>query len=90
MTQRSYVSNAPRPRPISEIADEAAADFDDPPAQAEEALDVLRCLRTIDDRASDGRSGYAYVRQFLSNSQTWQGDVARRIKHELRAKIGVA
>lgn len=90
MTQRSYLSHTPRPRSLADIADEAASDFDDAPSEAEDALDVLRCLEGVNDRASDGRTGYQYVRDFLRNSALWKGDVAKRIKHELRQKIGVA
>lgn len=70
-------------RPIYQIADEISADWKTPNFGAVPYLDAMRDLVDITDSygADDGRSIVLY---FLSNAKSWTGDVAKRIKAELK------
>ena len=46
-------------------------------------LDAMHSLVAISDNYY-ADSGYSVVAYFLSNTQTWRGEVARRIKLELK------
>jgi len=49
-------------------------------------LDAMSSLNSIEDKYG-WDSGDSIVRYFLSNASTWRGDVARRIKAELKAML---
>lgn len=71
-------------RPVHEIAREISRDWTKPYFGA---VPYLNAMRTLDSPNSmygldDGKSIILY---FLSNATTWRGDVARRIKAELKA-----
>jgi hypothetical protein len=76
-----------RPRPLSLIAREVYRDWGPKVNYAAKPyLQAMLALDSIDDNygADSGESVVAY---FLSNATTWRGDVARRVKAELKALI---
>lgn len=77
------------PRPLSVIADEIVRDWNVKINYAAKPyLAAMRYLETInDDFGAD--SGKSIVLYFLANAQTWRGPVAKRIKAELKAMVGV-
>jgi hypothetical protein len=74
------------PRPIHEIAKEIAADWKPVNYHAAPYLEAMGTLNSIQDHYyyDDADS---IVRYFLSNAGTWRGDVARRVKLELKAML---
>lgn len=73
-------------RPLHEIAAEIRTDWVKPYFGAVPYLDALGGLESIRDSfyldpAAD------IVRYFLANAQTWRGEVARRIKAELKSML---
>jgi len=79
-----------QPRPLYEITDEI---MDAWPAgvsigrnQAAPYIAAMRELTLVTDMYGM-EDGTGVVRYFLSNASTWRGDVARRIKAELRGMI---
>lgn len=80
------MSESTKARPLSEIAREIRADWKRPYFGAVPYLDAMGQLNSVSDRFGfDDARGI--VRYFLSNATTWRGDVARRIKAELRALL---
>ena len=73
-----------RVRPIYEIAREIRKDWKKVYFGAVPYLDAMRDLDKITD-AYLYDSGKSVVRYFLANAQTWRGDVAKRVKAELKA-----
>ena len=73
-----------RTRPLYEIAREIRRDWKKVSPCAEPYLDAMSTLRSVDDNYiyDSGRSVVAY---FLANAGSWRGEVARRVKEELRA-----
>lgn len=73
-------------RPLHTIAREIAADWRKPYFGAVPYLGAMQTLHSVQDDygADSGRSIVAY---FLSNASTWRGDVARRVKAELKATL---
>ena len=71
-------------RPIYEIAREIRKDWKKVYFGAVPYLDAMRDLDKITD-AYLYDSGESIVRYFLSNASTWRGDVAKRVKAELKA-----
>ena len=71
-------------RPLHVIAAEVSADWAKPYFGAVPYLDAMRRLNGIDDMYGweDARTIVLY---FLSNATTWRGEVARRVKAELKA-----
>lgn len=53
---------------------------------AEPYLDALKGLDSIDDMYY-ADSGKSIVRYFLANAGSWRGDVARRVKAELKGML---
>lgn len=76
-------------RTISQIASEIEADWKKPYFGAVPYLEAMFSLQSITDKYGydDGKSIVLY---FLSNAQTWRGEVAKRIKKELKALCGLA
>lgn len=70
-------------RKLHEIAREIAADWKTISYSARPYLEAMACLDSITDQygADNARSVVLY---FLCNAGTWRGDVARRIKAELK------
>lgn len=70
-------------RPIYEIAREIRKDWKPVSPYAAPYLDAMDTLDKITDNYFLD-SGSSVVAYFLSNAATWKGEVARRIKQELR------
>jgi hypothetical protein len=73
-------------RKISDIAEEIRANWANVYFGAEPYLDAMGALDTIQDSFFLD-SGDSIVRYFLANASSWRGDVARRVKAELRGLI---
>lgn len=73
-------------RNISVIAREVFADWKTPYFGAVPYLDAMRELSDIKD-AYYYDTGESVVRYFLANASTWRGDVARRVKAELKSML---
>jgi len=73
-------------RSISTIAREIRADWTKPYFGAVPYLDAMRSLATMQDKYyyDDAQSVVLY---FLANAGTWKGEVARRIKAELKTML---
>jgi hypothetical protein len=73
-------------RPLCVIAREIASDWKNVNYAAAPYLREMRGLDSINDRVGydDARS---IVRYFLANAGGWRGEVAKRIKAELKAAI---
>ena len=73
-------------RPLATIAREIRADWQRPYFGAVPYLNAMASLSSVNDRYiyDDGRT---IVRYFLANASAWRGEVARRIKAELKAMI---
>lgn len=74
------------PRPLYEIASEIRADWRKPNFAAKPYLDALGDLDTIKDNYLMD-SGNSIVARFLGNAGSWKGDVAKRVKGELKAML---
>ena len=70
-------------RPIREIAQEIKTDWKKVSPYAKPYLDAMLTLDSIDDSyyLDDAKSIILY---FLANAASWRGEVARRIKKELK------
>lgn len=76
-------------RKIKEIAAEIQADWRViNNAGARDALDCMKKMDHITDRFGADPNGYSVVGAFLSNAIGWRGNVANRIKKELRQMCG--
>lgn len=76
-----------KPRAVSTIAQEITTDWHSRIYfGAKPYLQAMHWLTSIDDHygLDSGRSVVAY---FLSNAQTWRGEVARRVKKELNGML---
>ncbi len=74
------------PRLIGDIAFEIRRNWKKVYFGAVPYLDAMFSLNTVDDDYGfdSGRSVVAY---FLANAQTWKGEVARRVKKELKGML---
>lgn len=73
-------------RPLHKIADEIKANWTPVWYGAVPYLDAMRYLDKITDNFGED-SGKDVVLYFLSNAKNWRGDVARRIKAELKEML---
>ena len=73
-------------RPIYEIAREIEADWKKVYFGARPYLDAMHSLNSINDNYVLD-SGASVVAYFLANARGWRGDVARRVKAELKAML---
>lgn len=71
-------------RTLFAIAREIRSDWKKVSPYAEPYLDAMSCLVTINDNYG-WDSAKSIVLYFLSNASAWRGDVAKRIKAELKA-----
>ena len=71
-------------RPLREIAAEITADWTAYHDHAQPYIDALSKMHNATDRFGLGTGSNA-IQGFLINAQTWRGEVARRVKAELRA-----
>jgi hypothetical protein len=78
---------APLPRPLSTIAREIESDWSAKGKgvnfAARPYLDAMKTLHSVADNYFHD-SGVSVVLYFLSNAGSWRGDVARRVKAELK------
>lgn len=75
-----------RPRPIYRIAWEIQQDWKKPYFGAVPYLDAMLMLdRPTDNYGAD--SAKSIILYFLSNATTWRGEVARRVKKELKEMV---
>lgn len=73
-------------RPIFEIASEIRKDWKKPYFGAVPYLEAMETITTInEDYYAD--SAKSVVLYFLANAQTWRGEVARRVKAELKEMV---
>ena len=79
-------------RPIWQIAEEVRADWRKKDGTsnvwfgAVPYLEAMAVLNTMDDNYGLDTAQYI-VQYFLANAQTWRGEVARRVKKELKALV---
>lgn len=73
-------------RPICEIAQEIRREWKRPYFGAMPYIAAMYSLHGIDDTYG-AESAESIVLYFLSNASTWRGDVARRVKAELKAMV---
>jgi len=71
-------------RPLYEIAAEIRKDWKNVNPAAAPYLEAMKSLNSINDTYILD-TGYSVVMYFLSNAGTWKGEVAKRIKLELKA-----
>lgn len=73
-------------RPIFEIAREIRRDWKSVNFAAKPYLDAMLQLNSVkDDFGAD--SAKMIIRYFLCNASAWRGEVAKRIKAELKAMV---
>lgn len=70
-------------RLISEIADEIAGDWTTPNYAAAPYLDAMRYLGDMNSKFYEDDAADVVIR-FLGNARSWRGEVAERVKAELR------
>lgn len=70
-------------RSLNAIATEIRNDWKKPYFGAVPYLDAMRSLASIHDNYGSD-SGRSIVIYFLANANTWRGDIARRVKAELK------
>tara|TARA_R110000772_G_scaffold6250_4_gene21933 strand:- start:789 stop:1028 length:240 start_codon:yes stop_codon:yes gene_type:complete len=73
-------------RSLHVIAREIRNDWTKVNFGAEPYLEAMDCLDSIDDMYYMD-SAKSIVRYFLSNANTWRGEVAKRVKLELKAMV---
>ena len=71
------------PRLLSEIAAEITADWTALHGAAQPYMDAMSKLQSAGQRYGV-ETGSDVIQGFLNNAQTWRGEVARRIKLELK------
>ena len=76
-------------RTLRKIAVEIASDWTViKNAAAREALECMKQMGNVTDRFYAETDGYSAITQFLEHSRGWQGEVARRVRKELREMCG--
>jgi len=73
-------------RRLSEIGDEIAENWTNTYFGAEPYLKAVREMQDVDQNYGLD-TGRDIVMRFLCNANSWRGEVARRIKAELRAML---
>lgn len=83
-TYEKYITEGKQTRPLHVIAREVYQDWKKVNFAAKPYLDAMSTLDKITDKYmfDDARSIVAY---FLSNASSWRGEVAKRVKKELKA-----
>jgi len=75
-------------RPLYENAREIEKDWKRPYFGAVPYLEAMGYLNSIEDNFIED-SGKSVVLYFLANANTWRGEVARRVKTELKSMAGI-
>jgi len=73
-------------RPLYKIAEEIRADWTKPYFGAVPYLEAMESMGDVSENFGFD-SGQSIVLYFLSNANTWRGEVARRVKAELRGMV---
>lgn len=73
-------------RPINIIAEEISKEWKKPYFGAVPYIEAMWGLSTLTDEYGQD-SARSIILYFLSNATTWRGDVARRIKAELKGML---
>lgn len=73
-------------RPLYKIAVEIRDNWENVNYAAEPYLEAMEALNSVHDNYYCD-SGKSVVLYFLANASSWRGDVARRIKAELKALV---
>ena len=81
-----YMTTTAQTRSLSTIAREIRTDWAKPYFGAVPYLQAMSALDSIDDNYGLD-SAKTVVRYFLSNATTWRGEVARRVKAELKSML---
>jgi hypothetical protein len=80
---------APKHRPLNEIAAEIESDWRVINNQAaRHALDSMKLIGSVEAPFGASANGYEVVGSFLTHAIGWKGEVARRVKKELREMCG--
>lgn len=74
------------PRPLYEIAREVRKDWKKVNYGAVPYLDAMSSMESANDNYG-ADSGKSVVLYFLSNATTWRGEVAKRVKLELKSLV---
>jgi len=74
-------------RPLHEIAREIRRDWKPVDYSAKPYLEAMGDLDSVNDKYGEDDGRYI-VNYFLSNSSKWKGDVAKRVKAELKQMVG--
>jgi hypothetical protein len=85
MNLKPYIMSA---RSLRVIANEIKSDWNNVYFGAVPYLDAMSQLDSITDRYYED-SAKSIVLYFLSNATTWRGEVARRVKAELKKLAGL-
>lgn len=76
-------------RTLREIALEIASDWKViNHAGARDALECMKEMGDVTDRFFAESSGYSAITAFLAGAHGWRGEVAQRVKKELRVMCG--
>ena len=76
-------------RTLREIALEIASDWKViKHAGARDALECMKKMGKVTERFGADPNGYSVIGTFLSGAVGWRGEVARRVKKELRKMSG--
>jgi hypothetical protein len=73
-------------RPLYEIAREISNNWKPVNYAAKPYLDAMSTLNDI-DQSYGQNSGRGIVMYFLSNASSWRGEIARRVKTELKSLL---
>lgn len=74
------------PRPIYIIAKDIVKDWQKPYFGARPYLTAMHSLQEVTDNYG-ADSAKSIILYFLSNATTWRGEVARRVKKELKEMV---
>jgi hypothetical protein len=85
-SQTTVNNMIPKPGTLSYIADQIEADWVKPYFGAVPYINAMKELETIDDNFGSD-TAREIVTRFLVNADRWRGDVAKKIKAELRQMI---
>lgn len=80
-------TSKPRHRHLEVIANEIKRDWKPPHYTAVPYLNEMGHYNTINDDDPCGDGARSCVLYFLSNAQTWRGEVAKRVKAELNQML---
>jgi hypothetical protein len=78
--------NPVQARPLHKIAEEIEQNWTKVNFTAEPYLDAMSRLDSVQDTYG-ADSAESIVRYFLANASSWRGDVARRVKAELKSLL---